>query len=194
MKRSTLFLLCLTLGLTACGGSVAMSDDLQTRLQNPLTAKRYWAETVERMSLLQIHKDKALEDQRTAAVVESAKQDALAKEHEADARIGAGLIGQFLTISEDTEGQALLAEGTLWLGTDFAAYPGLNLHLYLTEAVDPRDAEFPDKTALDLGLLRSPYGAQSYALPEEDKTTPYRTAVLWDVRLGRLYGFAQLSR
>ena len=67
------------------------------------------------------------------------------------------------------------------------------MHLFLSESVDPRDIEFPDDSSVDLGPILSPYGAQRYAVPTTDPPQRYRTAVLWDMKLERLYGFAQLS-
>jgi len=69
------------------------------------------------------------------------------------------------------------------------------LHVYLTNAVDPRDVAFPDPSAKDIGLIASPYGAQSYALAlTPDELKKYRTVVLLDRELNRIYGFAQLSK
>jgi hypothetical protein len=192
-RRSLLFALPLLLALAACGGP-AVSADAEARLQNPLYAQRYWAELVDRMTMMQIQKDPLLEDAGKAAVAESTKQDALTRERAADAEVRKGLNGVFIPIKEATEGQVLLLDGTLWFGTTFVAYPGPDLHVFLTAAVDPRDVAFPDSTALDLGLLTSPYGDQKYVLPASDKDKPFRTAVLWDVKLGRLYGFAQLAK
>lgn len=192
-SRSLLFALPLLLTLSACGRP-AISADTEAHMRNPLFAQRYWAELVDRMTMLQIQKDPLLEDAGVASAVESSKQAALAEERKADALVRDGMNGVFISMKEATEGQVLLQGGTLWLGSTFMSYPGPNLRLYLTEAVDPRDVEFPDPTALDLGLLTSPYADQEYTLPDESKDKPFRTAVLWDAELGRLYALAQLAK
>ena len=68
------------------------------------------------------------------------------------------------------------------------------MRVYLTTAVDPRGVNFPDASALSLGLLQTPYGAQEYAFDESDSNPEFRTVVLYDTRLERIYGFAQLSK
>lgn len=66
--------------------------------------------------------------------------------------------------------------------------------MYVSNAVDPRDVNFPDDTAIDLGQLESPYGMQRYSVPgAEEEVQQYRTVVLFDKSLERIYGFAQLD-
>ncbi len=190
-KPFLLFLLPLFLiGCSSAPGRVSR----QTRLQDPLFAERYWAELNERMQDLIITKDPMLKDKAKAQIVEETRQQAIAQEHANTQLQHDGTKGTFLSVAEATDGEALLIHNTLYLGTSFAAYPGPSLHLYLTAIVDPRSGQFPDKTALDFGELDSPYGSQAYPLASNSNPPPYRTVVLWDTRLQRLYAFAQLSK
>ena len=90
-------------------------------------------------------------------------------------------------------GQALALEGHLYFGPTFLTLPGPSLHVFMTKAVDPRDVAFPDPSAVDLGLLKTPYGTQSFDMPATVTLPGYRTVVLWDTRLKRLSAFAQLK-
>ena len=96
-------------------------------------------------------------------------------------------------MEEYARGTALLTGNTLYLSPDFEGTPGLSLHLFLTTAVDPRDVEFPDADAIDLGPLKSAYGAQEFAANLPLNQVLYRTVILWDAALERLVSFAQLS-
>ncbi len=180
------------LALTACGPAATVS--LNDHMRNPLYAQRYWDELVDRMANMQIQNDPALKDADFAAEVDEIKRDALKASQDNRLRIRDGLQGSFITTKEETDGIALLLGNTLYLDTTFASYPGPKLHIYLTEAVDPRDVQFPDPTSLDLGELQNPYGDQEYVLPETSKNKAYRTVVLYDARLKRLYAFAQLAQ
>ncbi|MBI1934776.1 hypothetical protein HYS30_03875, partial [Candidatus Peregrinibacteria bacterium] len=90
-------------------------------------------------------------------------------------------------------GMALLSGNTLYLSPDFEGTPGISLHLFLTTVVDPRDVKFPDADVVDLGPLKSAYGAQAFPATLPLNPILYRTAVLWDTALERLIAFAQLS-
>ena len=192
MRTSHIFLASFSLlALAGCSQGTAMT--LDDHMRNPLYAQRYWDELVDRMTNMQIHNDPALKDAAYAADVDKIKHDALKASQDNRLLFREGVQGSFLSMKEETNGLALLLNGTLYLDTTFVSYPGPDLRIYLTEAVDPRDVEFPDETSLDLGKIQNLYGAQEYALPEENKLTKYRTAVLWDKELKRLYAFAQLS-
>lgn len=163
-------------------------------MANPLFAERYEDELVARMTEFDIRKDPALKDARMRRIIDDTRIAALAASQEIRKMIREGAIGSFVQVKEETQGTALFLGHTLYLSPDFTTYPGPSLHLLLTTVVDPRDVKFPDRTSLDLGLLLSPYGAQEYAVPETAKPETHRTAVLWDTKLERLYGFAQLAR
>ncbi len=179
--------------LAGCAGSSA-NVSLQQQMRNPLFAERYWEEMVDRMASLQINKDPAAQQKQTGSLVDAARLDALQKAQAATNQKKQGALGSFLSAKEQVDGQALLLGKTLYLSTDFVSYPGPSLHLYITAAVDPRDHAFPDPNAKDLGLLASPYGAQSYAIDDDMQAAGYRTVVLWDTQIKRLYAFAQLAK
>ncbi|MEK7218415.1 MAG: DM13 domain-containing protein, partial [Patescibacteria group bacterium] len=132
-------------------------------------------------------------DARAMAAVDEVRRGALQQAQEASRRKREGIFGSFVSIKETTLGIALLRGRTVSLSPDFETSPGPNLHLILTTMLDPRDGEFPDKTSVDAGGLESPYGAQEYALSESATMEGLRTAVIYDTKLKRMYGFAQLQ-
>lgn len=194
MKHAPLLTLALgTLLLGACNTGNG-SADLQSLLENPLFAERYAEEMVDRMVEYKIQNDPMLEDPAKAAAIEEARTTWLTEGRKARERQREGFMGHIISINEYATGEALYVENTIYLDTTFATVPGPGLHLFLTTVVDPRDVEFPDATAMDIGLLQSPYGAQQYSVEPVSDPQLLRTLVLWDVKLGRLYGFAQLSK
>lgn len=187
MKTSAA-VLCTSLMLTACTGATALDN----HFENPLYAEWYYQDLVDEMVELVLREDPLTKDEKKLSIIDDTRRNALQLQKEAEAQQNEGLMGGFVSDIATTRGEALLLENMLYLGQDFDTIPGPSLRLYLTTAVDPRDAAFPDETAIDLGALKNAYGAQAYALPENDEEVNYRTLVLWDEKLERLYGFAQL--
>jgi len=163
-------------------------------MANPLFAERYAEEMVDRMVEYAIRKDPLLEDTKKAALIEDARKEWLEKARVARKEQNKGIHGLLISINEDVKGEILYVGNTLYTDTVFDTAPGPNLHFYVTTVPDPRDVEFPDETAVDIGKLDSAYGAQAYAVPTVDDALQYQTAVLWDNDIGRLYGFAQLTK
>jgi hypothetical protein len=195
MKHTPLFLVTALL-LAGCS-TQQLSDALKQNLENPLYAERYYEDLVDQMVDLEIAEpDMREKDADKASLVERTKNDALAKAKEQARKRLEGKSGRFIEVNEIVEGVALLLNNTLYISSDFLAFPGPSVHVYLTTAVDPRDASFPDSTAVDLGLIQSPYGAQTYALPSNlpQDAMQYRTVVIYDDQLKRIYSFAQLAR
>jgi hypothetical protein len=192
MKKLAPFLL-LSFLLVACSKTGPGSISQGERMQNPFFAERYYDELTEEMVNLQLQDKTVTSDPRMLTIVDETRRDALAKAQEQTKKKREGRFGGFLTATQQTQGWALLLKGTLYLSTDFTSLPGPSLHLYLSEVMDPRDASFPEKTSVDLGLLESPYGAQQYALPSAAATNvKLRTVVLYDTKLKRIYSFVQL--
>jgi hypothetical protein len=180
------------LTLTACSAQ-ERSQNLESLLQNPLFAERYAEEIVQSMVEMKIAQDPLLEEAGKEAIVDSTRQDWNQRAADAKQLQREGRLGLFIPIKEHVTGEVLVKDSILYFGPTFEVMPGPALHLYYTTAVDPRDVEFPDETAIDLGLLQSPYGAQQFTLPVLENPIHYRTIVLWDAALERLYGFAQIS-
>ena len=187
MKKILLTMLCATAILSGCAPAIRTSD-------NPLLKSQRGEELSDTLANLIISNDPIVKQPGMQTVINAeitkAKQ-VLADGHN-DER--SGMIGTLIPIKENAQGTVLYKNDTLYLSSDFYAQPGIELHLYLTTAVDPRDVAFPDKTALDLATLEYPYGAMSLQVPHQNAPELYRTAVLWDKKLNRLYGFAQLSK
>jgi len=186
----------LAMTLTACTQSLqepSHTESLDSRLSNPLFAEQYYEALVQRMVELAIQEDPILEDESKALIIEKARRDGLKKSNAAEQKQLPGNFGEFVGAKEFTRGAALYVKDMLFFGSGFETDPGPKLHIFLTTIVDPRDVTFPDETAMDLGLLMSPYGAQRYAVTPVENPTLYRTVVLYDKALERVYGFAQLS-
>ena len=184
----------LLVGPALLAGCSAARPTLSDHMTNPLFAERYGEELVNRMTELEIQKDPLIENAEKKAVIDQVREQWMERAKKARDVQREGATGEFAEMKEYVRGRALLLGNTLYLSTTFESEPGPSLHLYLTTAVDPRDIAFPDPTAVDLGELQSPYGAQTVAVPNVKDFSILRTLVLWDTTLDRLYGFAQLSR
>lgn len=178
--------------LAACSALPAPDAALRESLRNPLFRENYYSDLTDHFVNLQIHNDPVTQSGSTKALINHAREEALAAAQEASKVVSSGIFDHFNPVKEDTVGSALLVEDGFYIGTDFSTIPGLDLHVFLTTVVDPREGTFPDATALDLGSLKSPYGAQSYALPEGKEFGRNMTVVLYDLALKRIHGFAQL--
>ncbi len=177
--------LCITLSLSACSTHTS---------SNPLTDSRYGDELADTLANLIIQSDPLSKDPTMLKTIND--NIAMAKDMGNSARdqMAEGMQGAIIALNQDVVGYVLTLDGTLYFSSEFVTDPGLDLHVYLTEAVDPRDGAFPDPSAVDLGKLQSPYGAQSYAITSKKSPELLRTFVLYDRTLNRIYGFAQLSK
>ena len=191
--RKHIAFLSVALLLIGCTAQVVENQPLDAQLQNPLFAEWYYEELVQRMVELEIKQDPLLQDATKKAVADSTRKEALQKSKEATKKQLQGTMGSLISILEETNGEVLFLNNHLYFGPDFAATPGISLHIFMTTAVDPRDVSFPDETAIDLGPLQSPYDPGMYAVPPVEDPLLYRTVVLFDTTLKRIHGFAQLS-
>jgi hypothetical protein len=186
--------LLLTFILAASLSGCTSSTSIAQENRNPLVASRYGDMQADTLANLFISKDPVTQQPGMKDLIEKKIDEAKTISTNARQLQQNGLMGLFIGIKEGVQGYALLLEKTLYFSSDFETKPGLNLHVYLTNAVDPRDVTFPDKTAIDLGEIQSAYGAQQYTLPGNTKPESYRTVVLWDTVLKRSYSFSQLSK
>jgi len=190
MKRTLLLAATTALVLVGCGNSPsATTNDL---LNNPLFAERYAEELVNYLVDLEVYEHPASKDEAKKQIIESEREKWMEVGRVAKEKQRQGGEGGFIGDTSEVFGEALYLNNTLYLSTTFESSPGPNLHMYLTQGVDPRDG-FPEEDMIDLGPLQSAYGAQEYAVPEVDNPMLYRTVVLYDADLELLYGFAQLS-
>jgi len=193
------FALTLVLGSIALAGcSSPVSDNQADLLKNPLYARYYYQDQADMMANYNIQNDPILKDSEKKGVIESVRTRALEHLQNANAKINAGRRGSFVSDTDYAAGNALLADGTLFFGQDFNTLPGPEVYVYASMLLDPRDGSgsvlFPDESAVNLGPLKPPYGAQTYGVPADHKDKAFRLVGLWDKRLGRLLGFAQLSQ
>jgi hypothetical protein len=179
----------LTLPLAAC----ARTGADRALLENPLYAEWYYQDVVDHVVDLELADDASLKDADAKAKADAARKDALEKSNAAEARQDAGAKGTFVEVAEPNAGEALLLEGTLYISPDFQTAPGVDLHMYLSPAQDPREAAFPGPDDIDIGPVADPYGPHAYELGGK-QLPDVRSAVLWDNALKRMHGFAQLRR
>jgi len=167
MKKYSILPILLSLALVGCG-STRLPD--QSLMDNPLFVERYADEIVSSFTEMEIQKDPIMEDESKKDFIKSAKTKWLRVAKEATADQLEGKIGHFLKWEEFAMGEVLFTYPKLYIGPTFETTPGPNLHLYLTTEVDPREIEFPDETAIDIGTPVSPYGAQTYEVPENGRS------------------------
>jgi hypothetical protein len=193
MRSRTLLLILPLLVLSACqkAGNVQTLDE---HLTNPLFAERYAESVVDRLVELEIVKDPLLEDPAKKAYLDAQRKRWLEVTRDARAAQREGTSGNFISMGEFAKGEVLYARDTLSFDSLFEVDPLPSLHVFLTTVVDPRDVSFPDETALDLGPLGTPFGAQQYSVPPVENPLAYRTVVLWETKLERLHSFAQLNK
>lgn len=191
-EGSRLIILSVLVILAACSSAQRTSIDQQNR--NPLVASRYGDELADTMADIVINDEPILKQAGTRAIINA--EIARGKEigNIARRKQSQGMKGALIRIREEMEGYVLYLDDTLYLSSDFITKPGPELHAYLTTGVDPRDVPFPEQSSIDLGPVQTVFGAQQYDVPHQDKPELYRTFVLWEKKLGRLYGFAQLSK
>ncbi len=192
MRSSHLSIVGIALLLSACSPTAGTSISQEN--QNPLTASRYGDELADSMANIVIQDDPIAKDPAMRSVIDA--QITLGKKIADNARTKQeqGMKGSLVQVKNEVSGYILYVDDTLFLSSDFVAVPSADLRVMLTTVVDPRDVVFPDKTAMDLGTIQSFYGAQQYAVPHQDKPELYRTLVLFDRKLKRIEGFAQLSK
>lgn len=187
LSLSALALLC-----AACVNGSSPSSSLRNQLGNPLFAEQYWSDLTDRMVTVQINEIEDLKKKHKDALVDETRADALRKAQESSAKVRSGFLGTLVDVHETVQGHVLLLNDVLYIGPDFLTAPGPSLHAYLTPAIDPRELKFPDPSSLDLGEV-SPYGTQQFAVKNDQKQV-YRSFVLYDKTLDRIYAFAQLQK
>ncbi len=184
--------------LTGCttASTTPLSLPLQERLRNPLLAERYWSGMAEHLADFVRTKDPIIKDSAKAAIIDSERLRALDRVAQARALIDEGMSGKFqtFTLNEDAFGEALLRDNILYFSAAFEIKPNPSVMVFLSSIVDPRDTGFPDATAVSLGQLQTAFGPQSYEIAEGRLSADARTVVLYDTRLERVIGFAQLAR
>jgi len=190
MKKSFLSIGLFALVLAGCSDK---SITLEDNLKNPLFAERYSEELVDRMVEYKIQNDPILEDEEKMKIIEETRKEWMEIGSAARKKQNEGYSGFLISMKELTKGELLYVDNMLYTDTLFDVPPGPDLRFYISTVVDPRDVKFPDETAIDLGELRSTYGAHAYVVPPIADPQSYRTIVLWDNKLEQLYGFAQVS-
>jgi len=189
--RTTLFIIPALLTLAACSPA---QTSISEQNKNPLTASRYGDELADTMANFVITEDPIAKDPEIRKIIDSEIERGKEIADEARQIQNKGWMGVIIQIKADVIGHVLYHGDTLYLSSNFETSPGAELHLYLTTVVDPRDAAFPDPTAVDLGIVQAAYGPQQYAVPPQEDEGKLRTFVLYDTRLQQIYGFAQLSK
>ena len=195
MKRLLLFAFAgMLVTLAGCSqGQSGHGQSFEENMQNPLFAELYYTQLVDRLAELQIQDDASLKDQRITDRVNAEKLSSLKKAQDLREYLKTGLSADFIPIKEQIQGSVFTKDGMVFFSPDFISNPGIDLHVVLTNAVDPRDVEFPDKDSIDLGRLQSTFGAQQFTIPQNKQKVLFRTVVLYDIITKRIYAFAQLG-
>lgn len=179
-----------SLVLASCAARDASVTD---RLSNPLFAERYAEEMVYVLTEREIQNDPLLEDAEKVQLLVQTRQEWVQHAQRAREQQREGMSGHMFEMGEYAAGEVLLLDDSLFFASNFETLPGPDLRVYLSTVMDPRDVPFPDASSIDLGQLPTPYGAQRMGVPDLSDPLAYRTVVLWEATLGRLYGFAQLT-
>ncbi|MDP7068891.1 MAG: DM13 domain-containing protein [Candidatus Peribacteraceae bacterium] len=179
--------------LAACTQVISSDPDIGYLIQNPLFAERYAEEMVDGMVNLEIYEDPILEDGSKQKVVDATKEEWLRIAKDARKAQRRGFKGGWTPVKVLTEGEVLYLDNVIYFDSQFDALPGPSVHVFLSKMVDPREEGFPDEYAMDLGEMKTAYGAQRYSVPEVENPIEYNTVVLWDKKLEMLYTFSQLS-
>ena len=184
--RKALFLT--PLFLTACGSSVV---SLQDRLTNPLYAEQYYDAQVENMVNIIISSGAVLSDESIKELVDETRLDGLAQAKKANDLQAQGAMGVIMSDTLSARGEVLLLNGKIYTGPDFEMIPGIDVHVYLSDVVDPREGTFPDESAVDLGSVQNPFGDNEYDAKGMNDAV---SLVLFDKGTNSIIGFAQLFR
>ena len=186
-------LACLFLiGCTSSTNSIAPLSLQQHLDSNPLFALRYWEEMTDRLANLHVQKDPLLQDKTLAKIADDNRVYALEKAKEVNTVLRGGQLGSFNSVAETITGNAYFRDHTLYLGSDFMAYPGPALHFFLSTDFDPSGKEVEKPGNIDLGIVRNPYGEDTYIIPKTQDTSKIQSLIMWDTRLKRMFGFSQL--
>jgi hypothetical protein len=181
--------------LTGCTGSGTAAHPMN----NPLYADWYYKDMVEGMMALEIRNDPILKNARMKEKVDSLRKDSLAKSQEITDLIRTGKQGPLMFVSEEVQGRVLMLNSVLYFSPETNIRPGHDLRVYLTSLGDPLQVTgsgstgFPDASAIDLGVMRTPYGSSQFDVPPPPEGSSYRAVVLWDRTLKRMHAFAQLQ-
>lgn len=195
MKKILSLTACLSLLLVACGKpGKTDSPRLEALMNNPLFVERYAEEMVQAMVEYTIREDPLLEDEERKDYIESQRSKWLKIAQQARRDQRKGTSGFFVPMQEYTKGEVLLYGKHLHFSSVTDMVPHPSLQIYLTTIVDPRDQDFPDASAVHVGALQTPYGAQSYEMEQEYDPENYRTVVIWDDKVKKIYTFAQLIK
>ncbi len=194
MKRALLFSLS-TLLLAGCGKPLQNVDIQKYYGSNPLVEEQRATELTQVMVNMIVNEKAALLEDDLFDEVDRMRLDSGKKTEVATKDRKNGLLGQWNPHKQRALGFTLVRpkEGVIFTGTTFESDPGVELHIFATKTVDPRTVEFPDTDSKDLGLLLFPYGAQTLTFDPALWNEDFRTLVLYDVKLKRVYGFLQLG-
>lgn len=182
--------------LVACNNGGTNAQSRESLLKNPLYLELYSEQLVDTMVNLEVYGDPLIEDEGKKKIADTTKKYWLEEAKKSRKAQRQSSKGNLITMKEYVTGEVILTKdgSAVHFGPSFITTPGPSLHAFISTVIDPRDVEFPDVSAVDLGEITVPYGAQSF-YPEQKiaDALQYRTVVIWDTALERLYGFAQIS-
>ncbi len=185
----------LALLLTACSNNL-QSMDVQSYFANNPVAAEEAATALGQVYVGMIVNEKAeLQKNDLFDEVDRMRAEAGAAIEAATRERKNGLLGQFIPFKQYTAGVVVVRpkDGIIFTGTTFESDPGPDLHLYASVVSDPREGVFPDESAKDLGLMGFTYGPQTMTFDATLWNDDFRTLIIYDAKLKRVYGFAQVG-
>lgn len=194
-RSSIACLALLPLILAGCSSNVQSMDVRNYYNQNPLAREETETAFGQVMVNMIVGEKAELQKNDLFNEVDRMRLEAGKRIEEATKERKNGLLGQFVPHKQRTAGFVLLRpkEGVIFTGTTFESDPGPDLHLYGSTVQDPRSEAFPDTEAKDLGTMGFTYGALTMHFDPKLWNNDFRTLILYDKKLKRVYGFAQLS-
>jgi|GEM_PF-1872715 hypothetical protein len=197
--KKVLTLIVSVLILSSCG-SKDQSPSSDYFLSNPLTAEVTADQILNFVSALQIKAEEngeKIEDGKILRTIDKAVVNAKSIQKNAHKAQDKGKMGGFYGASANTfaRGRALLVQGKLHFGFGFDVSGAPDMKLYLSQHVSPHEKEeLFSEDFIELGAIKSIYGAQSYDVPllSDEDWNKYRTIVIYSEPLEMVIGLSQI--
>lgn len=203
MKGSVYFLIGLILSSVLLLGCNTEADrsypDPKALRENPLTAEQIADGMIDYLSLLQIRANEAGEpitDLKLLRAIDETFIDARNLQSQAlDEQDNGKKGGAYGVNGNFAAGEVLHTDGALYFGYEFEISPAPGMQVILATHVAPHAvAELFSGATLNLGNLKSLYGAQMYEVPKlsDDEWNRYRTVVFYSGPFDQVIAIAQI--
>jgi len=203
MKNPSYFLIGLILSSVLLLGCNPEGDrsypDPEALRENPLTGEQIADTSIDYLALLQIRADEKGEpitDPKLLRAIDAAFIDARNLQSQAlDEQDNGKKGGAYGVNGNFAAGEVLHTEGALFFGYEFEISPAPGMKILLAQHVTPHSVQdlFSEPT-LDLGNLKSFYGAQMYEVPHlsADDWNRYRTVAFYSEPFDQVIALVQI--